>query len=132
MSEAGAVLMCGWEASHFVTSAKLNKDNVRHAVTDRDAVFEKQKTDRRKPSAEMTERPTCPPRPGDLASVRGQAGQRLLAAKARPQRRCERTRSKGYPHEGGDAVSTPMIIQFYGIMVSDRVSEERGFRTGAN
>ena len=37
---------------------------------------------------------SCPPRPGDLAGTRGQAGQRLLPPKDRPQRRGERTWSK--------------------------------------
>ena len=54
---------------------KVNKDNIQHAVTVRDAVFETQRTDRRKPSGELTEPPHCPPRVGDLAGIRGQAGQ---------------------------------------------------------
>ena len=91
MSEAGAVLMCGWEASHFVTSAKFNKDNVRHAVTDRDAVFEKQKTDRRKPSAEMTESPPVRPVRAIWQEYTVGQGNGIPPVKGRSQRRCERT-----------------------------------------
>ena len=72
--------------------------NIRqHAVTVRDAVFKTQKTDRGKPSGELTETAPCPPRPGDLASVCGQAEQRFLPAKDSPQRRCERTWGMGMP-----------------------------------
>ena len=67
--------MCGWEASRFVTPAKPNKDNVRNALVVCEAVFEPQKIDRGKPAPTgMTDRPPCPPRPGDLAGIRGQAG----------------------------------------------------------
>ena len=38
--------------------------------------------------------PFLPHRPGDLAGIRGQAEQRLLPSKARPQCRCGRTWSR--------------------------------------
>ena len=74
MNKIGRVLLCGWEASRFVTPAKPNKDNVCNALVVCEAVFETQKTDRGKPSSELTEKPICPPRVGDFAGVCGQAG----------------------------------------------------------
>ena len=41
--------------------------------------------------------PPCLPHLPDLAGIRGQAGQRLLSAKDRLRRRCERTQGKGRP-----------------------------------
>ena len=54
------------------------------------------KTDKGKPSGELTETPPCPPRPSDLAGSCGQAEQRLPPAEDRPQRRCEHTWSRGF------------------------------------
>ena len=49
------------------------------------------KTDKGKPSGELTETPHCPPRPGDLAGSCGQVGHQFLPAEERLQRQCERT-----------------------------------------